>query len=129
MQCFEAIQILLGEFHCLYINLENFQNDEIFWSILFKLNLENFKWHLKAKNFKFFRYYDFSNFAFWSSNFSKLTNWPQFFLKIVNWPLKIFKKCNLTPNFILQIWPKKIKIYKSCPKMMTMNFFITPSKQ
>jgi len=72
--CFEGIQIFWCEFHCLDNNLKNFQNDGNLWSILFKLNLKNLKWHLKIKNFKKFRCYDFSNFAFW---FSKFSIWPQ----------------------------------------------------
>jgi len=93
-------------------NLKNFQNEGNLWSILFKLNLNNFKLHLKIKNFKFLHCYNLSNFAFWSSNFSK----------IVIWSLKIFEIYKLTHNFNFQISPKKNKIYKSCLKMIKVVF-------
>ena len=117
-----------------------FQNDRNLWIILFKVNLENFKWHLKGKNFKILHCYNLSNFAFWSSiffkifnltpiNFQKIINWPLKIFKIIILPLKFFKIYKLTPKFNFQIWSNKIKIYKSFPKMLTLKFFITPPKQ
>jgi len=85
--------------------------------------LENFKLHLKPKNFKFLHCYNFSIFACWSSNFPKFSNWP----------LDLSKFCSLTPQhfwylkighiFNFQIWPKKIKFIKVVQKLWQWNFY------
>jgi hypothetical protein len=72
-----------GEFHCLNNNLNFFQNDGNLWSIFFKLNIENFKWLLKAIIFQID---------------------PNKFPK--NWPLENFEIYKLTYNFNFQNWPK-----------------------
>ena len=128
MKCSKKrIQILWGEFYCLDNNLENFQNDGNLWSILLKLNLENFKWHLKVKNFKILLYYIFFKFCILVPKIFNLT--PINFQTIANWPLNFFKNYNLTPqNFWnLQIDPNfNSKIWS---KNDYNDFFITLSKQ
>jgi hypothetical protein len=106
-----------GEFHCLNNNLNFFQNDGNLWSIFFKLNIENFKWLLKAIIFQID-----------PNKFPKNWKWTPQISKIIIWSLKIYEIYKLTPCSIFK-FDKKIIIYKSCPKMITMNLFITPSKQ
>jgi hypothetical protein len=72
------------------INVESFQNENNLWSIFSKLNLRNFKWHLKIGiwNSLFLNFqintYEFFIIANSSLFFSKITYWPLNFLKITN---------------------------------------------
>jgi len=65
-----------------------------------------------------------------SKIFKKLQIDPSNFQKLYLDPSINFQKFyKLNPNFNFQIWHKKFKIYKNYSKMMTMIFFIAPSKQ
>ena len=63
----------LDKFHCLNDDLENFRNNRNLWSILSESNLENFKLHLKVRNFNFFPY-NFFKFCIFILKFHKIFN-------------------------------------------------------
>jgi hypothetical protein len=65
---FLGIQMYLFKFLVWINNLKNFKNEGNLWSILSKLNLRNFKWHLKAKNLKFLLLYQLIKITNWSKN-------------------------------------------------------------
>jgi hypothetical protein len=120
-ECFEAKFFFFRVFKYVYlnflvciINLENFQNEGNLCGILSKLNLRNFKWHLKIKDLKFFRPIYISKFSNWHLNILENYKFNPYF----------FQNYKLTPYFFqkLQIGPEKSQNEILYYSIQTLNF-------
>jgi hypothetical protein len=111
---FRVFKYIYLNFLVCIINLENFQNEGNLCGILSKLNLRNFKWHLKIKDLKFFRPIYISKFSNWHLNILENYKFNPYF----------FQNYKLTPYFFqkLQIGPEKSQNEILYYSIQTLNF-------